>query len=117
MDLIPNLSGIELPDPAAARAEAQRALPDLAMDALPDGDQGTFVDSVREETGQVILRAALTRMIDGSPSTKVGSATSSTRFSTDPCSASAYGSKIWQVAHAGGLPGLRNMEGIDWVKV
>jgi hypothetical protein len=92
VDFIPDLSGIELPDPAAA----QRALPDLARDALTDGDQGTFVDSVRDETGQVMLQAALTHMVNGSPSAKVGSAMSSTRFSTDPCSASADGSKVWQ---------------------
>jgi hypothetical protein len=42
VDLVPDLSGIELPDLAAARAEAQRALPDLARDALPDGNQRTF---------------------------------------------------------------------------
>jgi hypothetical protein len=46
----------------AARAEAQRALPDLARDALPDGKQRTFVGNVRDEAGQVVLRARLLSM-------------------------------------------------------
>jgi hypothetical protein len=51
------------------RAEAQRALPDMAGDALPDGNQRTFVVSVRDEAGQVMLRAVPTPIFDEGPST------------------------------------------------
>jgi hypothetical protein len=51
------------------RAEAQRALPDMAGDALPDGNQRTFVVSVRDEAGQVMLRAVTTPIFDEGPST------------------------------------------------
>ena len=59
--------GLQLRDLAAAQAEAQTALPDMARDALPDGDQRTFVVMVRDEAGQVIARAALTLIVDGGP--------------------------------------------------
>jgi hypothetical protein len=38
--------GIELKDINMAKVEAQRALPDLARDALPAGNQNTFIVSV-----------------------------------------------------------------------
>ena len=47
-----------------AKAEAQKALPDLARDAIPSNDQNTFIVSVRDEAGQVVLRAALTLIIE-----------------------------------------------------
>ena len=65
--LIPDTEGIELPSVEMAKIEAQKALPDLARDALPDGDQKTFIVSVRDETGQVVLRAALTLIVEIAP--------------------------------------------------
>lgn len=53
-----------------ARIEAQKALPDLARDALPDGDQKTFIVSVRDEAGQVVLRAALTLIVEMAPDSR-----------------------------------------------
>jgi uncharacterized membrane protein len=64
---VPDNEGIELKDLDAAKAEAQKALPDLARDALPDGDQKTFIVSVRDEAGQVVLRAALTLIVEIAP--------------------------------------------------
>ena len=65
--LINDPEGIELPNLEQVKAEAQNALPDLARDALPDGDQRTFIVSVRDEAGQVVLRAALTLIVETAP--------------------------------------------------
>lgn len=64
---VPDDAGLQLLDLVEARAEAQKALPDMASDALPDGDQRTFVVMVRDEAGQVVARAALTLIVDGGP--------------------------------------------------
>jgi hypothetical protein len=61
---VPDPDGIELENLDAAKAEAQGALPDLARDAIPSNDQNTFIVSVRDEAGQVVLRAALTLIIE-----------------------------------------------------
>jgi hypothetical protein len=61
---INDMQGIELQSLEQVKAEAQNALPDLARDALPDGDQRTFIVSVRDEAGQVVLRAALTLIVE-----------------------------------------------------
>jgi hypothetical protein len=53
--LNPDVNGIELPD--------------IAGDALPDGKQRTLVASVRDEAGQVMLRAVPTPIFDEGPST------------------------------------------------
>ena len=65
--LIPDTEGIELQNVEMAKIEAQKALPDLARDALPDGDQKTFIVSVRDDAGQVILRAALSLIVEMAP--------------------------------------------------
>jgi hypothetical protein len=65
--LISDPEGIELKDVETAKAEAQKALPDLARDALPAGDQNTFIVSVRDEAGQVVLRAALSLIVETAP--------------------------------------------------
>jgi hypothetical protein len=65
--LVPDTEGLELQNIEMAKAEAQRALPDLARDALPDGDQKTFMVSVRDEAGQVVLRAALSLIVETTP--------------------------------------------------
>jgi len=56
--------GLELADLAAAKAEAQKALPDIARDALPASNHATFVVSVRDETGIVVVRAALSLVVE-----------------------------------------------------
>jgi hypothetical protein len=56
--------GQELNDLEAARALAQEELPQMAPDELPGGDQRTFIVSVRDETGQVVLRAALSLIVE-----------------------------------------------------
>lgn len=61
---ISDAEGIELKDIDMAKAEAQKALPDLARDALPADDQKTFIVSVRDEDGQVVLRAALSLIVE-----------------------------------------------------
>ena len=52
-------TGLELEDLQAAKAAAQASLADLARDVLPNGDQATFIVSVRDEAGQVVVRTAL----------------------------------------------------------
>ncbi|WP_445504589.1 DUF6894 family protein [Microvirga sp. G4-2] len=64
---IPDHEGLELRDIAAAEREARKALPDMAKDALPDGDPQTFIISVRNEAGQVVLRAALSLVVENLP--------------------------------------------------
>jgi hypothetical protein len=48
---VPNEVGLELADIEAAKLEAERALPEMAWDELPDGNQRTFIVSVRDEAG------------------------------------------------------------------
>ena len=36
----------------------------MAWDQLPDGNQRTFIVSVRDEAGQVVLRAALSLVVE-----------------------------------------------------
>jgi len=43
---------------------AQATLPEMAKDEPPDGDQRVFMVSVRDEAGQVIMRAALTLTVE-----------------------------------------------------
>ncbi len=62
--LIPDELGLEVQDLSAAKAQAQRALPDLAREALPDSNHRTFVISVRDEAGNVMLRAALSLVVE-----------------------------------------------------
>jgi len=57
-------TGMELENIAAAKAEAQRVLPDMARDALPDDNHRTFVVSVRDEAGDVALRVALSMVVE-----------------------------------------------------
>jgi hypothetical protein len=64
---IPDHEGLELRDLTAAEREAKKALPDMARDALPDGDERTLIISVRNEAGQVVLRAALSLVVENLP--------------------------------------------------
>lgn len=51
--------GLECPDRKAARDYAIGVLPDLAREALPDGDTHRIVVTVREESGRPVFRAVL----------------------------------------------------------
>ncbi len=55
----PDNEGLDLEGIEAAKLQAQKALPDMARDKLPDGDQRVFKVSVRDEAGQVVLRVTL----------------------------------------------------------
>jgi len=61
---VPDQDGLDLKDIEAAKMEAQKALPDMAKDALPGGNHRSFVVNVRDEAGQVVLRAALSLVIE-----------------------------------------------------
>lgn len=63
-NFIPDEAGIELEDIEAAKLAAQAALPEMARDKLPDGDQRVFIVSVRDEAGQVVLRVALSLVVE-----------------------------------------------------
>lgn len=52
--------GLDLLDAQAARKAAQAALPDMAQEKLPDGDNRTFCATVRDETGEAIYQVSLT---------------------------------------------------------
>jgi hypothetical protein len=56
----PDNEGQDLADIEVAKLIAQEALPDMASDKLPDGDQRVFIVSVRDEAGQVVVRVSLT---------------------------------------------------------
>lgn len=62
--LTPDEIGLEMQNLAAAKAEAQRTLPDIAKEVLPGGNHRTFVISVRDEAGNVALRAALSLVME-----------------------------------------------------
>ncbi|WP_262271547.1 DUF6894 family protein [Microvirga yunnanensis] len=61
---VPDEVGQELEDIEAAKAVAQEELPQMAWDELPNGDQRTFIVSVRDEAGQVVIRAALSVVVE-----------------------------------------------------
>jgi hypothetical protein len=60
----PDEEGLELESIEAAKSEGQKALPDMAKDALPNGNFRSFVVSVRDEGGQVVLRMALSLVVE-----------------------------------------------------
>ncbi|HYC68821.1 DUF6894 family protein [Brevundimonas sp.] len=51
--------GLECADPQAARHEAIKSLPYIALDALPDGPQRQFAVEVRDEGGRRLFSAEL----------------------------------------------------------
>jgi hypothetical protein len=61
---LPDETGIEFENIKAAKAEAQKSLPEMARDGLPDGNHRTFVVCVRDEAGQVVLRVALSLVVE-----------------------------------------------------
>lgn len=52
--------GVELADDDVARFTALDALPDMARDVIPDGDERRLSVSVRNAAGTVIYQATLT---------------------------------------------------------
>ena len=52
-------TGYEFADFAVAKSEAIAALPEMAKDALLDGDAQAFLAIVREEDGRALLQASL----------------------------------------------------------
>ena len=58
--------GQELDGIAAVRAEALRALSDIAQDRIPKGNRETLAVSVRDEAARVVLRAALDLSVEPS---------------------------------------------------
>jgi hypothetical protein len=62
-----DLGGLELEDVAAAQAEAQRALAEVAKDKLPDKNRRDFTATVRDEAGQTVLRITLLLRVESAP--------------------------------------------------
>jgi hypothetical protein len=62
--LILDDEGLELKDLEVVKREAQAALAHMARDGLPDEDERVFIISVRDEAGQVVLRAALSLAVE-----------------------------------------------------
>lgn len=56
--------GIELANADAARAVALRALPDMAQQTLPDGDQQKMAVCVRNESDVSILEVTLSLEVE-----------------------------------------------------
>lgn len=52
--------GYDLPDIDAAKEAAIDALPDMARDQLPDGDEHLFAVRVRDTAGRELLEVSLT---------------------------------------------------------
>jgi hypothetical protein len=52
--------GLDFPNAEAARDNAVSALPDIARDAMPDGERRDFLVTMRDESGTPIFRASLT---------------------------------------------------------
>lgn len=57
--LTSDANGLLLPDPEAARLEAVKALPHMAMDAAAASPSHEFAVVVRDSDGTLILRAEL----------------------------------------------------------
>lgn len=53
-------AGLELESLEAAKAVARAALADMVRDALPDDNHRSFVVSVMDEAGQLVVRTTLT---------------------------------------------------------
>ncbi|WP_414476204.1 DUF6894 family protein [Microvirga sp. M2] len=56
--------GQELEGVSAAKAVAQTAVVEMAKDEIPDGDERTFLISVRDQVGREVLRIALSLMVE-----------------------------------------------------
>jgi hypothetical protein len=56
--------GLEFAGLDEAKAEAQKALPEMAREVLPDGNHRSFVVSVRDEAGVVRVRMSLSLVVE-----------------------------------------------------
>jgi len=56
--------GLECETLEEAKSEGQRALPEMAREVLPDGNHRTFVVSVRDEAGTVVMRMSLSLVVE-----------------------------------------------------
>jgi hypothetical protein len=63
-NFIPDNEGLDLEGVEEAKAEALNTLPDMARDALPDGDSRDFVVTVRDETDRPVWRVRLSIVIE-----------------------------------------------------
>jgi hypothetical protein len=61
---LPDDVGLEFAGLDEAKAEAQRALPEMAREVLPDGNHRSFVVSVRDEAGTVRIRMSLSLVVE-----------------------------------------------------
>jgi hypothetical protein len=64
---VPDEEGCDLAGIEEAKAEAIKALPDMARDGLPHGDYREFVVDVLDEGGDTVLRARLTLVVESLP--------------------------------------------------
>jgi hypothetical protein len=65
---VPDNEGCDLAGIEEAKAEAIKALPDMARDGLPHGDDyREFVVDVRDEDGHTVLRARLSLVVESLP--------------------------------------------------
>ncbi len=56
---VPDKDGRDFDSVEAAKAAAVAALPDMARDSLPDGDERLFMTVVSDEHGRTLLQASL----------------------------------------------------------
>ncbi|WP_262273290.1 DUF6894 family protein [Microvirga yunnanensis] len=61
---LPDETGLEFDDLQAAKLKAKEALPEMAKEALPDGNYRSFVVSVRDEAGAVVVRMSLSLVVE-----------------------------------------------------
>jgi hypothetical protein len=61
--------GLEFPTLDAARKAALETLGDIARDELPDGDRRDFSISIRDESGQALLKATLALRVESTAAT------------------------------------------------
>ena len=59
-DVVSDVTGQELADDDAARRAAIRVLPEMALDALPDGNLHEFKVIARDPSGRIVYQATLT---------------------------------------------------------
>jgi predicted regulator of Ras-like GTPase activity (Roadblock/LC7/MglB family) len=59
--------GLEFRDLKAARAAALATLGEIAKDELPDGDRRDFQISIRDESGEILLKALLALRVENPP--------------------------------------------------
>jgi len=65
--LVADSEGMELTSLEAAKLEAQRTSAEIARDALQGDDHRTCRVIVRDDAGQVLLRVALTLVVEHGP--------------------------------------------------